>query len=96
MDFVNELKKKIVEINQRIDNKKKIDDQEVTRYYSPIRIGCIKYNIVIKDLEGKVIKKLAWGLALEECLMFAKLYNKSKLIKELSGLFSLQYVKELY
>lgn len=57
------------------------------------RVPIVKYDLMIKDLEGKTVKELAWGLSLKECLTLGKLHAKSKLIKESEGLYSLQYVK---
>lgn len=84
MNFQNELKNifdKYSIINKKIE------------WVKPIKDKTIKYDLIVKDLEGRTIKEIAWGLSLPECLTLSKTMGKSKLIRESEGLYSLQYVK---
>lgn len=88
MKLLEEFKKRLAVIDQQYNNVPKV------RYQRELpKIPIIKYDLMIKDLEGKTIKELAWGLSLKECLTLGKQFAKSKLIRESEGLYSLQYVK---
>lgn len=84
MDFVNEFKKRVKRIDDSLNYK-------APKYTSTEPV--VRYDLVIRDCEGKVIKTVAWGISLKECLTLAKHMEKSKLIKQSNGEYSLYYLK---
>jgi len=82
MNFADELRRRVKKIEDRLQNP------------SPApSIPIVKYDLVIRDCEGKVIKTIAWGIGLKECLALSKHMEKSKLIKTSNGEYSLHYLK---
>lgn len=86
MDFQKELKRRLELVDKGLATSKTVRDviPDPPLY---------RYDLVIRDCENKVIKTLAWGLLLKECMTLSKVYERSKIIKESEGMYSLHYLK---
>ena len=78
MNFKDELKRRF-----------ELIEHNLARHNIPL----VRYDLVVRDMVGKVIKEIAWGLSLKECTTLAKHFEKSELIKDSEGQYSLHYLK---
>lgn len=89
MNLLEEYKKRLKAIDERLEIKepRKIEPRPIEA------IPQCQYNLVVKDMLGHSIKILGFSLTYKECLTLGKHCEKSKLIKESEGQYTLHYTK---